>query len=212
MTRRAWWLAGALLFACSDDSAADPGDAGRRDASTRADAGGAGADGGPDAGSGGGIPRPSGDVADPNLRLIAWNGRPGAVSFTVDDAYGSALDAVRPALDERDVGGTFFVICSAVEAREAEWRAVAEGGLHEVANHSQTHAGASAATVAEASDCHDYIAETLGVAPITFAYPYAEVGDPYRSYSRENYVAARGGGERVVRVGDEIDWTDSPRG
>jgi hypothetical protein len=83
-------------------------------------------------------------------------------------------------------------------------------GTHEVANHTRTHAAASAAGESEASDCHDYIRDRLGVAPITFAYPYVEVGDPYQSYSRENYVAARGAGDRLVLPGDTVDWTNLP--
>jgi peptidoglycan/xylan/chitin deacetylase (PgdA/CDA1 family) len=156
------------------------------------------------------IPPPSRSVADPNLRVQAWNGRAGAVSFTFDDAYGSHLDAVLPALNARGIPGTFFVVCSQAMGRQAEWRAVAMSGVHEIANHTMTHRAASDNVPGEITDCDAYIRTSLGFTPYTFAYPLTNVGDPYASYSSSHYVAARGGGDVIVHAGDAVNWTNLP--
>ena len=62
----------------------------------------------------------------------------GLVSLTYDDGLDSQLDRVVPALDARGLLGTFYVTWENIEARAAEWRAIASRG-HELANHTMTH-------------------------------------------------------------------------
>ena len=62
----------------------------------------------------------------------------GLVSLTYDDGLDSQLERAVPALDGRGLRGTFYVTWENIEARAAEWRAIAALG-HELANHTMTH-------------------------------------------------------------------------
>ena len=215
-----------LTLACGSDP--EPADAGRSDAEVRTDAGedaaaedsgadfdggsedsgvedGGSEDGGGDDAGAGAIPRPNAFGDDPGLRVQPWNGRASAASFTFDDAYNSALDFAVPALDARGIAGTFFVVCNNTARRRDEWAGL--GALHELANHTVSHARASEAEASEITECDSWIREELRATVHTLAYPFGQAGDPYTPYSEENYVAARGTSRGLVHVDDDVDWT-----
>ncbi|HEV8245163.1 MAG TPA: polysaccharide deacetylase family protein [Polyangiaceae bacterium] len=162
------------------------------------------------ASSGGACAAPSAAVTTPNRTVKNWNGHKGAVSFTIDDAYGSALDVVVPALKQRNIVGTFYVICNNVASRVADWKAAAMAG-NEVTNHTMSHAPASNGNLAELTDCDAYIKTNLGVTSNSFAYPLSNVADPYKSYTTANYIGGRGGSTAppaLVRMTDNPDWSN----
>jgi hypothetical protein len=72
---------------------------------------------------------------------FAWpDGRRAAVSLSYDDALPSQLDNALPALDQRGLKASFYLVMSAetVRTRLDDWRAAARAG-HELGNHSLFH-------------------------------------------------------------------------
>jgi len=69
-----------------------------------------------------------------------WNGRKCAVVLTYDDALDVQLDLVIPALDSRNLKGTFYLPGQAqtLYTRTDDWRKAAEEG-HELGNHTLFH-------------------------------------------------------------------------
>lgn len=79
-------------------------------------------------------------VGSPALarRRIWPGGARAAVSLTYDDGLDSQLANAVPALDQRDFKATFFLTKENMEARLADWRAVAAAG-HEIGDHTVSH-------------------------------------------------------------------------
>ncbi len=177
--------------------------------------GGAGAMGTGGSGGGGSVmgmcPADGAMAAAPALKVINWNGHKGAVSFTIDDSYDSALNVVVPALNKRKIFATFFVICGAgnTKSRMADWKNVIAMG-HEVANHTMTHAAANGTNSNEIVDCDAQLISEFMKASTSFAYPLSAVGEPYKSYTAAHYLAGRGGsgGSVLVKSIDKKDWTN----
>lgn len=143
--------------------------------------------------------------------IPTWNGHDAAISWTFDDGFDSHLDRVVPYLDGLGRPGTFYPTCSVVLADTERWRAAAE--RHEIANHTMTHAVAGPDTdPAEITDCHDVLREAIGVESRTFAYTNGVVDEPYLSFSRSTYVAARGtwGFPPHVPADQTPDWHALP--
>ncbi|MFC1525398.1 polysaccharide deacetylase family protein [Candidatus Latescibacterota bacterium] len=69
-----------------------------------------------------------------------WGTCQGGVSLTFDDGMGCHLDRVVPALDERGLRGSFYLLPRGDdwEDRLAPWREVAAAG-HEIGNHTLSH-------------------------------------------------------------------------
>jgi peptidoglycan/xylan/chitin deacetylase (PgdA/CDA1 family) len=177
--------------------------------------GGAGSVGAGGSGGGGSVVSmcpAAGATADaPQLKVINWNGHKGAISFTIDDSYDSALNVVVPALDKRKILGTFYVICGAgnTKSRKDDWlKAIATG--HEVANHTMTHAAANGSNLNEIADCDAQVASEFMKPSTSFAYPLSAIGEPYKSYTAQHYIAGRGGsgGNILVKATDKKDWTN----
>ncbi len=155
--------------------------------------------------------RPDIIISEPNLQIVPWQGHKGAASFTFDDASSTHLDAAIPVLDSHGVRGTFFLVCVEAKRREADWKAVGTKGVHELANHSERHARpAELSNDDDIAGCHTYIQDTLGAEVNTFAYPYGIVGDPYLSYSEDNYIAARSTIGGSVKIDEEPVWAEVP--
>lgn len=70
--------------------------------------------------------------------LIWPGGKRAAVSLTYDDGLDSQLDNAAPQLDEFNLKATFFLTEENMEARLADWIALAKRG-HEIADHTTTH-------------------------------------------------------------------------
>lgn len=89
-----------------------------------------------------------------SIRIAEWpGGKRAALSLRFDDSGPSHLDKVDPILREYGFRGTFMVNPgedepgsrrrSAFQARLADWKALAERGDHEFANHTAHHRGAA---------------------------------------------------------------------
>lgn len=123
-----------------------------------------------------------------------------AVSLTFDDARLSQIDKGIPLLDKYDIKGTFYLSPNAMLQRAEGWKkAVASG--HDIGNHSLVHPCSGNFLWARAKALEDYtlmsmaeeldsasaiISETLGVTPVSFAYPcgqtFVGIGQNTRSY------------------------------
>jgi peptidoglycan/xylan/chitin deacetylase (PgdA/CDA1 family) len=78
-------------------------------------------------------------VRPPHRAHHVWpNGARAAVSLTYDDGLDSQLENVVPALDARGLKATFFLTEENMEARLADWQAVARDG-HEIGDHTVSH-------------------------------------------------------------------------
>jgi peptidoglycan/xylan/chitin deacetylase (PgdA/CDA1 family) len=97
------------------------------------------------------MPRPAtrraffGGVTTALIAPAAWagarrwpNGARAAVSLTYDDGLDSQLANAVPALDARGLKATFFLTEENMQARLADWQAVAAEG-HEIGDHTVTH-------------------------------------------------------------------------
>jgi peptidoglycan/xylan/chitin deacetylase (PgdA/CDA1 family) len=91
------------------------------------------------AGLGGLAAAPGRPAAAPGRALAAWpGGAQAAVSLCYDDGLNSQLDHAAADLARADVKATFFLTRDNVEARAADWVALAGRG-HEIGNHTVTH-------------------------------------------------------------------------
>lgn len=136
-----------------------------------------------------------------------------ALSLSFDDARPSQLDAGLPILDRAEFRATFYVVPVRFLPRVDEWRAAAGRG-HEIGNHTTTHPCSGKAEwsrsnavedytleriAKEIDDATDTIKSSLGVSPVTFAYPCGErhVGrdagrQSYEPLVNERFLYARG--------------------
>jgi peptidoglycan/xylan/chitin deacetylase (PgdA/CDA1 family) len=107
------------------------------------------------------------------------------VSLSFDDARASQLDVGVPLLDSFGVKATFYVSIVPMRERLSDWKAVLATG-HEIGNHSMRHACTGnfpfskgkaledytlEQMAAELDQANDEIEKSLGVRPVTFAYP-----------------------------------------
>jgi peptidoglycan/xylan/chitin deacetylase (PgdA/CDA1 family) len=107
------------------------------------------------------------------------------VSLSFDDARASQLDVGVPLLDSFGVKATFYVSIMPMRARLSDWKAVLATG-HEIGNHSMRHACTDNFPFSKGKALEDYTLEqmaaeldqanaeiehSLGVRPVTFAYP-----------------------------------------
>ena len=118
-------------------------------------------------------------VAAPALaHRSPWpRGKRAAVSLTYDDGLDSQLENVAPQLDEFGLKATFFLTEENMEARLADWQALARRG-HEIADHTMTHpcefAGYTAERYAreQLAPMETFLDANFGKArPRSFAYP-----------------------------------------
>ncbi len=125
------------------------------------------------------------------------------VSLSFDDARASQLDVGVPLLDSFGVKATFYVSIVPMRERLADWKAVLATG-HEIGNHSMRHACTANFPFSKGKALEDYtleqmaaeldqanheIEKSLGVRPVTFAYPCGQkfVG---RGVNARSYVPA----------------------
>ena len=107
------------------------------------------------------------------------------VSLSFDDARASQVDVGVPLLDSFGVKATFYVSIVPMRARLSDWKAVLATG-HEIGNHSMRHACTGNFPFSKGKALEDYtleqmaaeldeanaeIEKSLGVRPVTFAYP-----------------------------------------
>ena len=143
-----------------------------------------------------------------DARTLAWpKGKRAAVSLTYDDGLDSQLENVAPQLDEFGLKATFFLTEENMEARLADWQALARRG-HEIADHTMTHPcafdGFTSQSFAgqELAPMEQFLDTNFGAGrPRSYAYPCGEVklgkGAPkaraaaYRAALGDMFLAAR---------------------
>ena len=128
------------------------------------------------------------------VTTVPWNGHPGAVSFTFDDACQSQLTNVVPALKARGIHATFFLydVGGTFTNNKAKWVAAAKDG-NELANHSVDHADFSKSIDAtyQVGDMASRLRKAdASVEAVTFAYPYCAIG--YESAVGAENIIGRG--------------------
>jgi hypothetical protein len=107
------------------------------------------------------------------VTTVPWNGYPGAVSLTYDDARNTQLPNLIPQLDQLGVKATFFITnMYSFPGSKSKWTDVAKNG-HELGNHTSDHNPPNTSNVST-------MASTLrGMDPsvdaVTFAYPNCSV-------------------------------------
>lgn len=149
----------------------------------------------------------------PLLTIDPWNGHHMALSWTFDDGDPSHLRTVVPLLETAGIPGTFYPTCSEIAPDLDAWIAVADAGVHEIANHTVNHIEADGGDdTTEMADCDAYLADTVGVDVATSAYPADVVDEPYISFGADRYVASRAGWAfvTIVRSSTAPDWTAVP--
>ncbi len=170
----------------------------------------------------------------PAAGTFSWpNGARAAVVLSYDDAVDVQLDNVVPDLDAVHLPGTFFVTGSSESLRKrlAEWRALPARG-HELANHTIFHPCLRAPagrdwvppeyalesyTIRRITDEAAAMNTTLraidGETVRTFAYPCLDTtagGASYVDALRPMFLAARGGGDRIVEDPRTLDLQQVP--
>ncbi len=135
------------------------------------------------------------------------------VSISFDDARASQVDVGVPLLDFFGVRATFYVSIVPMRERLSDWKAVLAAG-HEIGNHSMRHVCTGNFPFSKGKALEDYtleqmtaeldqanaeIEKSLGVRPVTFAYPCGQKfvgrGVNVRSYVpvvASRFLAGRG--------------------
>ena len=152
----------------------------------------------------------------PRLTVLPWNGHKAAVSLTFDDADSVQLDKAVPALNQRQLRGTFFLTISKL-TRLDDWRKVQREG-HEIGNHSVSHEHPSTLTrVSEETQVEDakrFLDSNFKSDISIFAYPYEETSPGLAFWVKKYDFAARGwrgGGDQLyVRSDADPDWYSLP--
>jgi peptidoglycan/xylan/chitin deacetylase (PgdA/CDA1 family) len=152
----------------------------------------------------------------PRVKVLPWNGHKAAVSLTFDDALPVHLDIAAPALKERHLSGTFFLIVSRT-TRIEDWERVLLDG-NEIGNHSVSHELPDSLTAEQAErqigDAKDFFTANLGVTPETYAYPYALVTAQARDKALNHSFLARGWhavpSTPYLTLGCGLDWLNVP--
>ncbi|HNY30699.1 MAG TPA: polysaccharide deacetylase family protein [Fibrobacteria bacterium] len=134
------------------------------------------------------------------VTTVPWNGHKGAITFTFDDGCSTHLTNVLPALKDRKLTATFFLIGNSdFSSRKEQWKAAALEG-HELANHTTLHDDPRSLDSAKiATEIGDQAKALRAVDPaveaVTLAYPYCGTNDMVnRIADRENIIARTCGG------------------
>jgi len=175
------------------------------------------------------VARPSGNVGQPNLRVLDWAGFKAALSYTFDDAQPSQIEHF-PDLKAQRVRNTFYINPTAnwypqwddPTRFDAVWKdAIAQGS--EIGNHTTHHCRAAELTDNNASTCSaglanagaefddttNYIRTKIGQAAVwTAAYPFGDTD--YRTAAASRFFVARGVQPGMVAPGTGSDAMNLP--
>lgn len=145
------------------------------------------------------------------VTTVPWNGHPGAVSFTYDDARTSQLPNLLPQLDSLKLKATFFVASAGTggdfEQRKPDWIKVAQKG-HEIANHTRNHGNVPADPAAAAiiTDMAAYLRGLdTSIQATSFAYPNCNVNGK-AGVGGESFIARGCGGSKNPWDTQPSDW------
>lgn len=146
-------------------------------------------------------------VANP-VKTVAWNGHPGAASFTFDDAKSSQTTSTLPQLDSRGIKATFNVNKGGDFADYlSTWIQAAKNG-HEITNHTTNHdyltqLPDSAAVASEVATHATYLRSLdPSIEAVTLAYPFCQTnGFVDAGVNTQNFIARTCGGTTQFRWG-----------
>jgi len=142
------------------------------------------------------------------ITTVPWNGYPGAVTFTYDDARTSQLPNLIPQLDALGIKATFFVPQTGAGGNLAEkkddWIKVAKNG-HELANHTYSHKNAADAPDGIAQMASYLRAMDPSIQSVTFAYPNCAEG-AQTQVSAENFIGRDCGDMRYGWASEPSNW------
>jgi peptidoglycan/xylan/chitin deacetylase (PgdA/CDA1 family) len=149
----------------------------------------------------------------PLLKVVPWNGHPGAVSLTFDDGDPSHLDVAIPKLNRRQLCGSFSLIANRTE-RDEQWGQAVKSG-HEILNHTLDHLHANTLTPQGEKDqvvgAQNLLQKKFGISLYSFVYPFSEISPGLRSWVEKTSFIARGGIPGLVSPKDKaIDWFNIP--
>lgn len=151
------------------------------------------------------------------------NGAGALLSLTFDDGLPCQIKNVLPALNERSLPGTFFVIAKDVteydnEFQQDVWREAQASG-HEIGSHSSTHSKAATlnetTAFQETRNSWEFFARKLYNAPTSYCYPYTDAPDfLQQAVRRAGYAQARGGrgarADKYLQPGDGANLLNVP--
>lgn len=145
------------------------------------------------------------------VTTVPWDGHPGAVSFTYDDARQSQLPNLIPQLDSLKLHATFFVASTGTggnfEQKKPDWIKVAQRG-NEIANHTRAHVNVPADPQA-AAIVTDFAAYLRGldtsIQATSFAYPNCNVNGK-AGVGGENFIARGCGNSNNKWDAQPSDW------
>jgi len=127
------------------------------------------------------------------------------VSLTYDDAVPNQIKYHVPLMEERGFRGTFFVFVNAISrGQRNDWKPWAELAArgHEIGSHTVSHPRlvelSEGKIEQELRQSKSAIEEHIGVAPLTFAYPYGQHDERVRRIAGGLYVSSRSGGVKVA--------------
>jgi len=143
------------------------------------------------------------------VTTVPWNGYPGAVSFTYDDARKSQIPTLLPQLDALSIKATFFLTYGAggdLSTNKDKWIAAAKNG-HELANHTYDHANVFAGTTQIKKMATDLRGFDASVEAVTFAYPNCNVAAP-TEVSAEAFMGRGCGGTSYAWGTQPSDWNN----
>jgi hypothetical protein len=162
------------------------------------------------------VPRPSGSVASPNLRVLPWAGFKAALTYTFDDSQPSHLEHW-PELKATGAPMTFFLNPSAnwQVGYDADWTAVGAAGS-ELGNHTWSHCRADLSGCTPVGSQEDeidrattYIVSHLGVKDVyVFANPFGDAG--WNAYASSRFLLGRGVMGGTVPATGVSDWYSLP--
>jgi peptidoglycan/xylan/chitin deacetylase (PgdA/CDA1 family) len=165
------------------------------------------------AGTPAGPPRPSNKpeaLADSVIEIARFPyGYCAALSFTFDDGLQSQLDLAVPELERVGYRATFFLVPGRIREHRLdppapgleglgsweEWRALAGRG-HEIGNHTLGHLDLPTLTDPDelhrqVNDAADLIRAKVGIAPVSFAYPFSHSTEAVRWVVLARHIAER---------------------
>ena len=144
---------------------------------------------------------------DKTVKFTWPEGKKMALSLTFDDARLSQIDKGIPILDKYNIKGTFYLSPDAMLQRIEGWKAAINSG-HDIGNHSLVHPCTGNFLWSRKKALEDYsmmsmakeldsangiISKTLGIQPVSFAYPCGQtyIGSALKTRSYVPLVASR---------------------
>ncbi len=124
------------------------------------------------------------------------------LSLTFDDGLPCQITNAMPALNERNLRATFFIIQNSPYSsfNGQVWKQARKDG-HEIGAHSVDHLKPAEVDESRARmdvmGCKGFLEWELGISVTSYAYPYTHVIPAVRDEAVKNYKQARGG--RVAR-------------